>query len=74
MEILNNENYKYISEFIEQKLPILRENTDFNEKYLTLANKMEELEKNLSPKRLEEFHEIVELFYETEEYYFAFSY
>ena len=55
-------------------MPILRKNTDFNEKYLELTDKMETLEKSLSPKQVEQFHEIVDLFYQTEEYYFAFSY
>ena len=35
---------------------------------------MEELEKTLSETQKEQFNEIVELFYQTEEYYFAFAY
>lgn len=26
MEIFNNDNYKFISDYVEQKLPILKEN------------------------------------------------
>lgn len=74
MEIFNSGDYQYISKFVEQKLSILRESKDFNEKYLMLTDKMEELEKDLSPEQLKKFHKIVELFYQTEEYYFAFSY
>lgn len=74
MEIFDNGDYKYISQFVESKIPTLRKNTDFNEKYLKLTDKIEELEKTLSPNQIEQFHEIVDLFYQTEEYYFAFSY
>ena len=35
---------------------------------------MEELEQTLSKQQQEQFDEIVQLFYKTEEYYFAFSY
>ena len=74
MEIFDNGDYKYISQFVEGKIPILRKDTKFNEKYLKLTDMMEELEKSLSPEQVEKFHEIVELFYKTEEFYFAFSY
>lgn len=71
-EIFNNEDYKYISNFVEEKLPILRQNKNFNEKYLT--DTIEKLEKTLSVQQKEQLDEIIKLFYETEEYYFAFSY
>lgn len=74
MEIFNNENYKYINKMIEGKLPLLRENEDFNKMYLRLSDAMEELEKTLSEKQKEHFNEIVQLFYKTEEYYFTLSY
>ena len=74
MAIFNDDNYKFISNFIENKLPILKENTEFNKKAKTLSDAMEELERTLSNEQKEKFDEIVKLFYETEEYYFAFSY
>ena len=74
MEIFNNQNYKYISKLMEEKLPILRKNDDFNKKYLRLSDSMEELDETLSEKQKEQFNEIVQLFYNTEEYYFALSY
>lgn len=74
MEIFKNENYKYINKMIEGKLPLLRENEDFNKMYLRLSDAMEELEKTLSKKQKEQFNEIVQLFYKTEEYYFTLSY
>ena len=74
MEIFNNKNCKYISEMIESKLPLLRENEAFNKMYLRLSDAMNELEKTLSEKQKEQFNEIVQLFYKTEEYYFTLSY
>lgn len=73
-EIFKKDNYKYISEYVEKKLPILRENKEFESKYIRLTEVMEELEKTLSETQKEQFNEIVELFYKTEEYYFAFVY
>ena len=74
MEIFNNDNYNFISDYVEQKLPILKENQNFKEEYLRLTDAMEELEQTLSKQQKEQFNEIVQLFYKTEEYYFAFSY
>ncbi len=74
MDIFNNEDYKLISEMIEKRIPDLRKKEDFNKKYLRLTDLMEELEKTLSKEQKEKFNEIVNLFYETEAYYFAFSY
>lgn len=74
MEIFNNDNYKFISDYVEHKLPILKENQNFKAEYLRLTDAMEELEQTLSKQQKEQFNEIVQLFYKTEEYYFAFSY
>ena len=74
MEIFNNDNYQFISNYVEQKLPILKENQNLNAEYLRLTDAMEELEQTLSKQQKEQFDEIVQLFYKTEEYYFAFSY
>lgn len=74
MEIFNNDNYKFIGDYVEQKLPILKENQNFKAEYFRLTDAMEELEQTLSKQQKEQFDEIVQLFYKTEEYYFAFSY
>lgn len=74
MDIFNNEEYKVISNLVEKKISILRENEDFNKKYKRLTDLMEEFEKTLSIKQKEQFSEIVQLFYKTEEYYFVLSY
>lgn len=72
--IFENENYKYISEYVEKKIPILRKNKDFEEKYTRITDVIEELESTLKDYQKEELNEIIDLFYQTEEYYFAFAY
>jgi len=74
MAIFEQENYQLISKFVETKIPLLRENNRFNEKYLRIAEIVEELEKNLSEEKQKLFHEMIKLNYEIEEYYFALSY
>ena len=74
MEMFDNNGYKFISDFVESKLSILRNNEEFNKKTKILSDSMEELEKTLSKEQKEKFDKIIKLFYDTEEYYFAFSY
>ena len=73
-EIFNNDSYKFIPNLVEEKISILRNNKNFNEKYTRLTNEIENLEKHLNQEQREQFNEIIKLFYETEEYYFALSY
>ena len=72
--MFENNDYKVISDFVEGKLSILRNNEEFNKKTKKLSDSMEELEKTLSKEQKEKFDKIIKLFYDTEEYYFAFSY
>lgn len=74
MEIFNNGNYKYISNFIESKMPILRKNDEFNEKYIEQSNLIDIFNKTLVGEQKEKFNIRIKSFYETEEYYFALSY
>lgn len=74
MEIFESEDYKSISKLVEEKLPILRENKEFNEQYLSLTDKIESFDKSISGEQKKKFNEIVDLFYMLDEYYFAFSY
>ena len=74
MEIFNNDNYKYISNFVESKIPILRQNEDFNNKYLQQSNLIDNLNQTLSGEQKEKFNLLIKNFYETEEYYFALNY
>ena len=72
--IFENENYRYISNFVEENIGQLKNNKDFQEKYKRLTDAMEELDVTLTDAQKKQFHEIVQLFYQTEEYYFALSY
>lgn len=74
MQIFENENYKLISNLVEEKISILRQNKEFNQKYKTLMQKIDELSVVLEGEPKEKLEEIIKLFYETEEYYFALSY
>ena len=74
MQDFNIEDYKYINDFIEQKISYLRKNKKFNQKYLKLSDTMDALENSLLPGQKEQLNELIKLFYETEEYYFVFSY
>lgn len=74
MEIFDNGNYKYISDFVESKIPILRQNTNFNKKYLEQADLIDNLNQILAGEAKEKFNILINSFYETEEYYFAFCY
>ena len=74
MKIFDNENYKFISELVESKISLLRENKNFEEKYIRLSDVVEELEDTLSESQKKQFDEIIKLMNETEQYYFALSY
>lgn len=74
MKIFDNDNYKYISNFVESKIGKLRENDDFEKKYVRLFNEIEELEAQMTNNQKEKLNKIIELIHNTEEYYFALSY
>lgn len=74
MEILEKENYKWISNLIEEKSKILNQNTEFKTKNLYLTQEMENFENSISIEQKENFNKIINLIYETEQYYFALSY
>lgn len=74
IEIFDIENYKFISDLLEEKLAILRKNEDFNQKYKKLIDLIEELDKSLEKDEKEKFDKIIQLFYQTEEYYFILAY
>lgn len=70
----NIEEYEYINDFIESKIHILRKNEQFNNKYIKLLKKIEELERKIPEEYKKDFNEIIDLFYETEKFYLPFSY
>ena len=74
MQIFLFFNYKYISNLVEEKIPILRQNKEFNQKYENLMLKIDQLSSMLEGEPKEILEEIIKLFYETEAYYFTLSY
>ena len=74
IKIFVNGDYKLISQILEVKFSELKNYEDFNTKSKTLSEKIENLSQNLDPQKKEELDDIIDLFYETEAYYFAFSY
>lgn len=74
INVFENENYKYISEFVEAKIPILRTNSNFEKQYIQVSKLMEEIEEELSDIQKKKFDEMIKLIYKTEEYYFALAY
>ena len=74
MKCFENYDYKFISNMIENKVYKLKQYEDYNKKYKELFDRIDNLEATLSEKQKDDFNKIVKLFYETEEYYFAFSY
>ena len=74
MGIFDNDDYKYISDFVESKIPILRKNEEFNKKYIEQSNLIDNLNETLSGEQKEKLNMLIKTFYETEEYYFALSY
>ena len=73
-EIFATENYKHIAKFVEEKIPVLKENIDFKEKYTKLSDLIDDMDKNLPSEYKEQFDEIIKLTYSVEEYYFALAY
>ena len=74
MEIFNDDSKIFINNLVEEKISVLRENSDFNQKSIRLSDSIDELEETLSESQKDLFDEIVSLFFQTEEYYFAVSY
>lgn len=74
MGFFDDDNYKYISDFIESKISILRKNEKFNKKYLEQSDLIDDLNQTLSGEQKEKFNALINSFYETEKYYFALSY
>ena len=74
IEIFKNNNYKFISNFVESKVSILKNDDNFNKLNLRLTNTMQELDRSLTDTQKDLFDELLQLFYSNEEYYFALAY
>ena len=74
INLFESGDYKIISELVEKRINILKQSEGFKEKYNMLSTKIDKLEIELKEKQKKDFQDILKLFYETEEYYFAFAY
>ena len=74
IEFFENGDYKFVTNLINERMEKLKECEDFNKKYQRLYDLMDDIELLFDDKQKEKFNEIVKLFYETEEYYFALAY
>lgn len=74
IDFFENGDYKFITNLINEKMDVLKKCENFNNKYKKLYDVMDELELMLDEVQKEKFNELVQLFYSTEEYYFALAY
>jgi hypothetical protein len=72
--IFEDVNYTLINNLVEEKIPILRKNQDFNAKYTKFFEILEKLENDLTGSQKALLDELIELNYKTEEYYMALAY
>ena len=74
IDFFENGDYKFVTNLINEKMDILKKYKSFNEQYTKLYDTIDELEVILNDSQKEKFNEIMQLFYNTEEYYFALAY
>ena len=74
LDFFENGDYKFVTNLINDKIEKLKKYNDFNEQYTKLYDVMDELEVLLDDAQKEKFNEIMQLVYNTEEYYFALAY
>lgn len=74
IDFFENGDYKFITNLINEKIETLKKYKNFNEQYTKLYDTIDELEVILDDNQKEKFNEIMQLFYNTEEYYFALAY
>lgn len=74
MDFFENGDYRLIINLINDRMEKLKKYKGFNEKYTKLYDMIDEMDVLLNDEQKQKFNEIMQLFYETEEYYFALSY
>lgn len=74
LKIFNSENLTFINDMIEHRIPILKQCGDFKIKYERQFEMIDNLEKECTETQKEMLSEIIQLFYETERYYFFLAY
>ena len=72
--LFDKEMVENISNFVEEKMKILKDVKDFKEKDKMLSLAMEELDSMLPEEQQEKFDEVMRLNYQVEEYYFTLAY
>ncbi len=73
-DFFENGDYKLITNLINDKMEKLKKYENFSKKYKRLYDVIDELELILDDKQKEKFNEVMQLVYETQEYYLALSY
>ena len=73
-ELFDKEIVENISNFVEEKMKLLKDVEDFKEKDKKLTISMEELDKFLTDELQEKFDEVMRLNYQVEEYYFTLAF
>lgn len=74
IDFFESGDYKFITNMISEKINILKRSKNFNEKYTKLYDLIDELDLILNDEQKKKFNEMMDLFYSTEEYYFALAY
>lgn len=74
IDFFENGDYKFITNLINEKMDVLKKCENFNKQYTKLYDLIDQFEDKLENMQKEKFNEIISLFYNTEEYYFAFAY
>ena len=74
IDFFENGDYKFVTNLINDKIDTLKKYKNFNEQYTKLYDTIDELDFILDDRQKEKFNEIMQLFYNTEEYYFALAY
>ncbi len=74
IDFLENGDYKFVMNLVNEKMSILKSCKAFNEQYTKFFDVMEDIEDTLNEKQKEKFNEFITLIYSIEEYYFAFVY
>ena len=72
--IFENERFESITDFIEQKIPLLKENKDFTNKYNKLYEIIDKLRVNMNEVENELLDQLIDLNYEVDKYYFILAY
>lgn len=74
IDFFESGDYKFVTNLINEKIDKLKICDEFNKKYIKLYDLMDEAQILFDENQKKKFNEIVQLFYEIEEYYLALAY